>query len=166
MACGEDRTAGDGVREQASRGLAAEPPGWPTRGAAPRGVSASSSSEVAVFALPRWDATFFLRVMLVTRGALHEDVLVRSNNSRLGHVAPAVDTLLEAYERVVNTSLGLHPQVAPNVCQEPVSWSLRNMVSTVALHDRVVNNFLGPHPQVAPSLYQAPSLWPGKAFVA
>ena len=30
-----------------------------------------------------------------------EDVLVRSNNSWPGHVAPAVESLLEAYERVV-----------------------------------------------------------------
>ena len=52
---------------------------------------------------------------------LLEGALARSNNPRLGHVALAVDKLLEAYERVVNTLLGLHSRVAPNVCQEPVS---------------------------------------------
>ena len=36
------------------------------------------------------------QVMPVTRGVLREDVLVRSNNSRLGHVAQALGTLLEA----------------------------------------------------------------------
>ena len=51
-------------------------------------------------------------MMPVTRGVVRVDVLVRSNNSRLGHVAQAVDTLLEAYGRVVNTSLGLYSRVA------------------------------------------------------
>ena len=59
----------------------------------------------------------------MTRGVLREEVLVRSNNSRLGPVAPAVATLQKAYERVANTSLELHSRVAPNVYQEPVSWS-------------------------------------------
>ena len=63
------------------------------------------------------------QVMPVTRGVLREDVLVRSNNPRLGHVAPAMDSLLEAYERAVSTPLRLHSWVSPNVCQEPVSWS-------------------------------------------
>ena len=54
------RTAEDGVRVRASRGLAAEPPGWPTRDAATRAPQAPSSSKVTDFPLPRWDATFFL----------------------------------------------------------------------------------------------------------
>ena len=129
------RTAENRVREQASRVLAAEPIGWPTRGAAPRAPKAPSSSKVAVFPLPRWNATCFLRIIPVTRGILREGVLVRSNNSRLGRVAPAVDTLLEAYERVVNTSLGLNSRVAPYVCQEPVSWSSKAFVAKHGVHD-------------------------------
>ena len=71
----------------------------------------------------------------VTRGVLREDVLVRSNNPRLSNVAPAMDTLLEAYERVINTSLGLHSRVAPKVCQEPVSWSGKAFAAKNGVHD-------------------------------
>ena len=85
--------------------------------------------KMPIFPLPRWDATYFLWVMPVTRGVLSEGVLVRSSNPRLGHVAPAVDTFLEAYERVANTSLGLHSRIAPNVYQEPISRSGKLLVA-------------------------------------
>ena len=71
----------------------------------------------------------------VTRGVLREDVLVRSNNPRLSNAAPAMGTLLEAYERVVNTSLGLHLRVAPKVCQEPASCSGKAFAAKNGVHD-------------------------------
>ena len=56
-------------------------------------------------------------------------------------------TTMALHERVVNTLLGLHSRVAPNVYQEPyhgpVKRSLRSMVPTMALHARFVNTLLG-----------------------
>ena len=72
--------------------------------------------------------------MQVTRGVLCEGVLIRSNNPRLGLVVPAVDTLLEANEPVVTTSLGLHSRVAPNVSHEPVCWSGKALAAKHGVH--------------------------------
>ena len=75
------------------------------------------------------------QVLPVTRGVMREGALVRLNNPQLGRVAPAVDTSLEAYERVVNTSLGLHSRVAPKACQIPVSWSGKAFVAKHGVQD-------------------------------
>ena len=74
-------------------------------------------------------------MVLVTRGVLREGALVRSNNSLLGHGAPAMDTLLGAYERVVSTSLRLDPRAAPNLNQGPLSWSGKAFVAKHGAHD-------------------------------
>ena len=100
-----------------------------------------------------------------------EGLLVRSKNSWPCHVALAVDTFLEAHERVLKAlhwgfTHGFLRMFAKSRSLGSAERLLRDMVPKMALHERVVNTVLGLHPRVAPGVGRETFTFTGEASVA